>query len=80
VFVSVGTVDTESYGSEQALRTLQYETRATLDALVNHSHHEGRGARWYDGYASDRRVELERLAVARSGNSFRTVCSSRAAW
>jgi hypothetical protein len=63
VFVSVGTVDTESYGSEQALRTLQYETRATLDALVNHSHHEGKGARWYDGYASDRRAELERLAI-----------------
>jgi len=63
VFVSVGIVDTESYGSEQALRTLQYETRATLDALVNHSHHEGKGARWYDGYASDRRAELERLAI-----------------
>jgi hypothetical protein len=63
VFVSVGTVDTESYGSEQALRTLQYETRATLDALVNHSQHQGKGARWYDGYASDRRAELERLAL-----------------
>jgi len=63
VFVSVGTVDTESYGSEQSLRTLQYETRATLDALVNHSHHQGKGARWYDGYASDRRAELERLAI-----------------
>jgi amino acid transporter len=63
VFVSVGTVDTESYGSEQALRTLQYETRATLDALVNHSHCQGKGARWYDGYASDRREELERLAL-----------------
>jgi amino acid transporter len=64
VFISVGTVDTESYGSEQALRTLQYETRATLDALVNYSHCHGKGARWYDGYASDRRVELERLAIA----------------
>jgi amino acid transporter len=63
VFVSVGTVDTESYGSEQTLRTLQYETRATLDALVNHSQHQGKGSRWYDGYASDRRAELERLAI-----------------
>jgi amino acid transporter len=63
VFISVGTVDTESYGSEHALRTLQYETRATLDALVNHSQCLGKGSRWYDGYASDRRVELERIAL-----------------
>jgi amino acid transporter len=63
VFVSVGTVDTESYGSDQALRTLQYETRATLEALVNYSQHRGKGACSYEGYASDRLVELERLAL-----------------
>ena len=63
VFISVGTVDTESYGSDQALRTLQYETRATLDLLVNYSQHAGKGACWLDGYASDRRVELERLSL-----------------
>ncbi|HVN42548.1 MAG TPA: APC family permease, partial [Steroidobacteraceae bacterium] len=63
VFVSVGTVDSESYGSDQSLRTLQYETRATLDALVNFVHVMGRGACWFDGYASDRLLELERLSL-----------------
>jgi hypothetical protein len=63
IFVSVGTVDSESYGSEQSLRTLQYETRATLDALVNFAHVQGKGARWFDAYGSDRRVELEKLAL-----------------
>jgi amino acid transporter len=63
VFVNVGTVDSESYGSEQSLRTLQYETRATLDALVNYAHAQGKGSRWYDAYGSDRELELERLAL-----------------
>ncbi len=63
VFVSVGTVDSEAYGSEQSLRTLQYETRATLDALVNYAHVQGRGACWFDAYGSDRRVELEKLSL-----------------
>jgi amino acid transporter len=63
VFVGVGTVDSESYGSDQALNTLQYETRATLDALVNYAHFHGRGSRWFDAYGSDRLVELERLAL-----------------
>ena len=63
VFVNVGTVDSESYGSEQSLRTLQYETRATLDTLVNYAHAEGKGSRWYDAYGSDRELELERLAL-----------------
>jgi amino acid transporter len=63
VFVSVGTVDSEAYGSEQSLRTLQYETRATLDALVNYAHVQGRGACWFDAYGNDRRVELEKLSL-----------------
>jgi hypothetical protein len=63
VFVSVGTVDSESYGSEQALRTLQYETRSTLDELVNFVHNQGRAARWYDAYGNDRLVELEKLSL-----------------
>jgi amino acid transporter len=63
VFVTVGTVDSQSYGSEQTLRTLQYETRSTLDALVNFVHCEGAAARWYDAYGSDRLVELEKLSL-----------------
>ena len=63
VFVSVGIVDSESYGSEQSLVTLQYETRATLDALVNYVHVQGRAARWFDAYGNDRLVELERLSL-----------------
>ena len=63
VFVSVGTVDSESFGSDQALRTLQYETRATLDSLVNYAQVLGRGSCWFDAYGSDRLVELERLSM-----------------
>ena len=63
LFVSVGTVDSESYGSDQLLRTLQYETRATLDALVNYAQFLGKGSRWFDAYGSDRLTELERLAL-----------------
>jgi amino acid transporter len=63
VFVSVGIVDSESYGSEQSLRTLQYETRATLDALVNYAQVQGKASVWYDAYGNDRLVELEKLAL-----------------
>jgi len=63
LFVSVGTVDSESYGSDQLLRTLQYETRATLDAVVNYAQFLGKGSRWFDAYGSDRLTELERLAL-----------------
>ena len=63
VFVSVGTVDSEAYGSEQSLRTLQYQTRAVLDALVNYAQCHGKGACWFDGYGADRLRELERIAL-----------------
>lgn len=63
VFLSVGTVDSESFGSDQSLRTLQYETRATLDGLVNYAHVHGKGSRWYDAYGADRLLELEHLAL-----------------
>lgn len=63
VFVSIGTVDSHSFGSDQALRTLQYETRATLDGLVNYAHVRGMGSCWYDAYGSDRLVAIERLAM-----------------
>jgi len=63
VFVSVGTVDSESFGSEQSLRTLQYETRASLDGLVNYAQVHGKGACWFDAYGADRLAELEKLAL-----------------
>lgn len=62
VFVSIGTVDSHAFGSDQALRTLQYETRAALDGLVNYVHVLGHGSRWYDAYGSDRLVEMRRMA------------------
>jgi hypothetical protein len=64
VFVSVGTVDSESFGSDQALVTLQYETRAALDGLVNYAHVHGKGSRWFDAYGADRLEELEKLSLA----------------
>jgi amino acid transporter len=63
VFLSVGQVDSEAYGSEQSLTTLQYETRAVLDALVNYAHCHGKGSCWFDAYGADRLRELERLAL-----------------
>lgn len=63
VFVSVGTVDSESFGSEQSLITLQYETRAALDGLVNYAHVHGKGSRWFDAYGADRLEELEGLSL-----------------
>jgi amino acid transporter len=63
VYVGVGTVDSESFGSEGTLRTLQYETRAALDSLVNYANVMGRGSCWYDAYGSDRLVELEHLCM-----------------
>ena len=74
VFVSVGEVDSHSYGSDQLLRTLQYETRATLDALVNYVHHRGKGARWYDAYGSDRLAQLESLALEVRATFPNSVC------
>jgi hypothetical protein len=61
-FVSIGTVDSHAFGSDQALRTLQYGTRAALDGMVNYVHVLGLGSRWYDAYGSDRLVEMERMA------------------
>ena len=63
VFVSVGQVDSEAYCSEQSLTTLQYETRAVLDALVNYAQCHGKGSCWVDAYGADRLRELERLAL-----------------
>lgn len=63
VFVGIGTVDSHAFGSEQALRTLQYETRSALDGLVNYAQVLGFGARWYDAYGNDRLLEMERLAL-----------------
>jgi amino acid transporter len=63
VFVSVGTVDSESYGSEQSLITLQYETRAVLDALVNYAQCHGQAATWFEAYGADRLAEIERVAL-----------------
>jgi amino acid transporter len=63
IFVSVGLVDSESFGSQQALQTLQYETRATLDALVNYAQVQGIASCWFDAYGADRLAELERVAM-----------------
>jgi len=68
VFVSIGTVDSHSFGSDQTLRSLQYETRGALDGLVNYVHVLGSAARWYDAYGSDRLVELERMALEVRGD------------
>jgi amino acid transporter len=54
VFLSVGTVDTGAFGSDAALRQMQYLNRGTLEYLVNYLHHEGVAASWRDDYGTDR--------------------------
>jgi hypothetical protein len=63
VFLSVGTVDSEAFGSEQSLRTLQYSTRAVLDGLVNYAQFRGKGSEWFDAYGADRLQEIEQLVL-----------------
>ena len=63
IFASVGQVDSESFCSDQSLRTLQYETRAALDGLVNYAQVHGKGSRWFDAYGADRLAGLEKLAI-----------------
>jgi hypothetical protein len=61
VLLSTGTVDTGSFGSDAALRELQYVNRGTLEYLANHLHHDGIPARWYDEYGTDRIAQLNEL-------------------
>jgi amino acid transporter len=61
VLLCVGVVDTGAFGSDAALRDLQYETRGALTYLTNHLHRTGVPARWADAYGTDRVEALTRL-------------------
>ena len=61
VLLCVGIVDTDAFGSDAALRDLQYQTRGALRYLTNHLHHLGIPASWVDAYGTDRVDALTRL-------------------
>ncbi|MGB5064396.1 MAG: APC family permease [Candidatus Competibacter sp.] len=64
VFVSVGEVDTESYGGKGALRSLQYQIENSLRYYVNYCHHQGWAAASYAAYGTDAEAELEKLTAS----------------
>lgn len=61
VLLCVGIVDTDAFGSDAALRDLQYQTRGALRYLTNHLHHLGIPASWVDAYGTDRIEALTQL-------------------
>ena len=64
VFISVGEVDTESYGGKGALRSLQYQIENSLRYYVNYCHHQGWAAASYSAYGTDAEAELEKLTAS----------------
>jgi hypothetical protein len=62
VFLSVGAVDTHSYGGEGALEALKREVHEGCTYYVNFCHHHGIAAKSMEAYGIDRVHELTELA------------------
>ena len=62
IFLSVGEVDTQSYGGTGALENLRDEVGENLQYFVNFCHHHGLAAEARLAYGSDVAQELTRLA------------------
>jgi amino acid transporter len=63
VFLSVGAVDTTSYGGDGTLENLQQQVGAACDYYVNFCHQHGIAAKAYEAYGTDRVYELTQLAL-----------------
>ena len=74
VFISVGEVDTESYGGKGALRSLQYQIENSLRYYVNYCHHQGWAAASHAAYGTDAEAELEKLTVSMVERYPNSVC------
>ena len=61
VFLSIGAVDTATYGAEGAIEALQRETHASLEYYVTFCHQYGIAATSYESYGADRVDELTKL-------------------
>lgn len=64
VFLSVGAVDTASYGGSESLGGLQRDVRSSCDYYVNFCHEHGLAAKAYEAYGIDRVQELTKLALS----------------
>jgi len=62
VFLSVGAVDTHSYGGEGALEQLQKEVHESCEYYVNFCHRHDIAAKSMEAYGIDRVAELTELA------------------
>ncbi len=62
IFVSVGEVDSQSYGGSGALEHLRDEVGDNLHYFINFCHHNGLAAETRLAYGSDVALELTRLA------------------
>ena len=62
IFVSVGEVDSQSYGGSGALEHLRDEVGDTLQYFINFCHHNGLAAEARLAYGSDVALELTKLA------------------
>jgi hypothetical protein len=63
LFLSVGAVDTRSYGGEGTLEELRCEVGQACDYYVNFCHRHGIAARSMEAYGIDRVAELNKLAL-----------------
>jgi len=63
VFLSVGAVDTASYGGSDALGGLRSSVHSACDFYVNFCHEHGLAAVSYEAYGIDRVEELTKLAL-----------------
>ncbi len=63
IFLSVGAVDTQSYGGEGSLEGLQEKVHSACDYYVNFCHGNGIAAKSYESFGTDRVAELTKLAL-----------------
>ncbi len=63
VFLSVGAVDTQSYGGEGSIEGLREEVHSACDYYVNFCNRNGIAAKSYEAYGTDRVEELTKLAL-----------------
>jgi amino acid transporter len=63
VFLSVGAVDTQSYGGEGSIEGLQQEVHSACNYYVNFCNRNGIAAKSYQAYGTDRVEELTKLAL-----------------
>ncbi len=62
IFISVGAVDTKSYGGEGSIEGLREAVHASCDYYVNFCHQHGLASKSYEAYGTDPIAELTRLA------------------